>query len=221
MKLLLVEDSDRLRTTLARGLGGSGFAVDTAADGSQARIFLDTYAYDLVVLDIMLPGIDGLGILRGLMKRQLRPRVLVLSARDGVRDRIEALNLGADDYLVKPFDFDELLARLHALARRPEQAQTRHLDLGALSIDLRARQTCVGTLPLSLTPREFALLELLVRNRGRVFSRIEILERTAGSDIEVSDRSVEVLVFGLRRKLAQAGLDRLIETRRGSGYLIA
>ena len=221
MKLLLVEDSDRLRTTLARGLGGSGFAVDTAADGSQARIFLDTYTYDLVVLDIMLPGIDGLGILRGLMKRQLRPRVLVLSARDGVRDRIEALNLGADDYLVKPFDFDELLARLHALARRPEQAQTRHLDLGALSIDLRARQTCVGTLPLSLTPREFALLELLVRNRGRVFSRIEILERTAGSDIEVSDRSVEVLVFGLRRKLAQAGLDRLIETRRGSGYLIA
>ena len=220
MKLLLVEDSERLRSTVQRGLNAAGFTVDAAADGAAAVAFLETYEYELLVLDLMLPKIDGLGVLRSLMRKSVRPRVLVLSARDQVSDRVEALDLGADDYLVKPFSFDELLARLHALARRPEQAQTPLLEVGTLQIDPRGHRAVVGGHELSLTPREFALLVLLARHRGRPFSRSEILERTAGSDTRSSDRSVEVLVFGLRRKLDAVGMGELVQTRRGAGYLI-
>jgi two-component system copper resistance phosphate regulon response regulator CusR len=159
-------------------------------------------------------------VLRALPAGGRRPRVLVLSARDQVGDRIEALNAGADDYLVKPFAFDELVARLHALARRPLQAQPVVLSHGPLAWDPLAQRASVDGQPLPLTPREFAVLGLLLRHRGRAFTRQEILERTAGSDTDVSDRSVEVLVFGLRRKLDAAGLVGLIETRRGAGYLI-
>ena len=220
MKLLLVEDSERLRGTLQHGLRGAGFTVDAAADGVEAKGFLASFDYELVVLDLMLPRLDGLGVLRALPAGGSRPRVLVLSARDQVTARVEALNAGADDYLSKPFSFDELVARLHALARRPLQAQPAVLRHGMLAWDPLAQHVTVGGRPLPLTPREFAVLGLLLRHRGRAFTRQEILERTAGSDTDVSDRSVEVLVFGLRRKLDAAGLAGLIETRRGAGYLI-
>ncbi|TBR38711.1 MULTISPECIES: response regulator transcription factor [Dyella] len=220
MKLLLVEDSERLRQTLRHGLAAAGFTVDTAQDGLEAKQFLESYAYELVVLDLMLPKMDGIAVLRSLPTAGLRPRVLVLSARDQVADRIEALNAGADDYLTKPFSFDEIVARLHALARRPQQAQAVAIAHGALTWDPLSHGATVNRQPLPLTPREFAVLGLLLRHRGRTFSRQEILERTAGSDSDVSDRSVEVLVFGLRRKLDTAGLQGLIETRRGAGYLI-
>lgn len=220
MKLLLVEDSQRLRETLQHGLSAAGFTVDAAQDGVQAQHFLDTYEYDLVSLDLMLPRADGLTVLRRLATRKSRPRVLVLSARDQVGDRIAALDAGADDYLVKPFSFDELLARLRAIARRPEQVQAPQLTHHGLSVDIQAHQADVQGRPLDLTPREFALLELLMRHRGRVFSRAEILERIAGSDSHSSDRSIEVLVFGLRRKLSAQGLDDFVQTRRGAGYLI-
>jgi DNA-binding response OmpR family regulator len=220
MKLLLVEDSERLRATLQHGLRGAGFTVDAAADGIEAKGYLASYDYELVVLDLMLPRLDGLGVLRALPAGGRRPRTLVLSARDQVSDRIEALNAGADDYLTKPFSFDELIARLHALARRPLQAHPAVLSHGALAWDPLAQRASVDGQPLALTPREFAVLGLLLRHRGRAFTRQEILDRTAGSDSEVSDRSVEVLVFGLRRKLDAAGLAGLIETRRGAGYLI-
>ncbi len=220
MKVLLVEDAERLRTTLHHGLQGAGFTVDVAGDGVEATGFLGSFAYDLVVLDLMLPRLDGIGVLRALPRSGVRPRVLVLSARDQVRDRIEALDAGADDYLVKPFSFDELLARLHALSRRPQEAQPAVLVHGALQLDPRAHLVSVEGQELALTPREFAVLSLLLRHRGRAFSRNEILERTAGSDSTASDRSVEVLVFGLRRKLDAVGLDQMIQTRRGAGYLI-
>lgn len=220
MNLLLVEDSERLRTTLTRGLSSAGFVVDAAADGVQAQGFLFAYEYDLMVLDLMLPRLDGLGVLRGLARLRMRPRVLVLSARDQVNDRVEALEGGADDYLVKPFSFDELLARLHALMRRPGETQSPVLQLDEIRVDLRARTAQVDGRALTLTPREFALLALLMRNRGRVFTRSEILERLTGSHASASDRSVEVLVFGLRRKLSEAGVDNLVKTRRGAGYLI-
>jgi two-component system copper resistance phosphate regulon response regulator CusR len=221
MKLLLVEDSERLRQTLRHGLQAAGFTVDAAQDGVEAKGFLSSYDYELVVLDLMLPRLDGIAVLRSLPSGGRRPRVLVLSARDQVSDRIEALNAGADDYLVKPFAFDELVARLHALSRRPQQAQPVVLSHGALSWDPLSQSASVDGRALGLTPREFAVLGLLLRHRGRAFTRQEILERTAGSDTEVSDRSVEVLVFGLRRKLDAAGLQGLIETRRGAGYLIS
>lgn len=220
MNVLVVEDSTRLRESLGRGLTASGFTVDSAANGTAACQHLDTYHYELIVLDLGLPGMDGLGVLRHIQARSSRPRVLVLSARDQTSDRIDALNRGADDYLVKPFSFDELVARLHALARRSKEAQAPQLTLGKLSLDPVARTVHVQGEPVTLTPREFSLLELLMRHRGRAFSRAEILERLAGCESTASDRSVEVLVFGLRRKLEQAGVDDLIHTRRGFGYLI-
>jgi two-component system copper resistance phosphate regulon response regulator CusR len=220
MKLLLVEDSQRLRDTLARGLRAAGFTVDIAADGVEANGFLAGFDYDFVLLDLGLPRMDGFGVLRALPEGGARPRVLVLSARDQVGDRIEALNAGADDYLVKPFAFEEVLARLHALARRPAEARTDVLEHAGVRLDARAHQAMCGDKTLNLTPREFALLELLLRHRGRVFTRAAILERIAGSSSDVSDRSVEVLVFGLRRKLDEAGCNGIIENRRGAGYII-
>ncbi|HEX7111827.1 MAG TPA: response regulator transcription factor [Mizugakiibacter sp.] len=220
MKLLLVEDSERLRRNLRHGLAGAGFVVDAAADGVEAAGFLAGFAYDLMVLDLMLPRRDGFEVLRALPRDGRRPRTLVLSARDQVGDRVAALNAGADDYLVKPFAFEELLARLHALARRPAQAQAPLLEHAGVALDPHARSVRVHGAPLALTPREFALLELLLRHRGRVLARAEIHERLAGSDSAASDRGVEVLVFGLRRKLAAAGCATLIENRRGAGYLI-
>lgn len=194
--------------------------MDGASNGIAACQHLDTYDYELVVLDLGLPGMDGLSVLRHIQGRTSRPRVLVLSARDQLSDRIDALNRGADDYLVKPFSFDELVARLHALSRRSKEAQTPQLIIDKLTLDPVARTVHVRGEPLALTPREFSLLELLLRHRGRAFSRSEILERLAGCDSCASDRSVEVLVFGLRRKLQQAGMDELVATRRGFGYLI-
>ncbi len=220
MKLLLVEDSHRLRETVQRGLEAEGLTVDAAADGAEGRSFLKTYDYDLLVLDLMLPRVDGITLLRELAHRTKRPRVIVLSARDQVEDRIEALHAGADDYLVKPFSFDELMARLHALARRPAEALLPQIRLGGLELDMRSHTARADGKPLTLTPREFALLSLLMRHRGRVFSRAEILERIAGSDTTASDRSIEVLVFGLRRKLEEALGSSLVETRRGAGYLL-
>jgi two-component system copper resistance phosphate regulon response regulator CusR len=220
VKLLLVEDSERLRENLARGLRAEGFIVDAAVDGMEANGYLAGYTYDLVVLDLGLPRLDGFGVLRALPAGGARPRVLVLSARDQVGDRIEALNAGADDYLVKPFAFEEVLARLRALARRPAEAQADVLEHAGVRLDPQARQAWANQVPLNLTPREFALLELLLRHHGRVFARAAILERIAGSESEASDRSIEVVVFGLRRKLADAGCANLIANRRGAGYLI-
>ncbi|HTV86156.1 MAG TPA: response regulator transcription factor [Dyella sp.] len=221
MNVLLVEDSTRLRDSLGRGLSGAGFTVDAVANGVLACQHLDTYEYELIVLDLGLPGVDGMGVLRHLQGRQVRPRVLVLSARDQVSDRVEALNRGADDYMVKPFAFDEILARLHALSRRSKDAQSLQLTLGSLALDPVARTIHVHGEPLALTPREFSLLELLLRHRGRAFSKSQILDRLSGTESSASDRSVEVLVFGLRKKLEQSGVKDLVQNRRGFGYLIA
>ena len=221
MKILLVEDSQRLRETLARGLRAAGFTVDSAADGVEATGYMASYGYDFMVLDLGLPRLDGFGVLRALPAGGERPRVLVLSARDQVGDRVDALNAGADDYLVKPFAFEELLARLHALARRPVEARPDVLDYAGVRLDVQARHVEANGTALTLTPREFALLELLLRHHGRVFGRASILERVAGGDSDASDRSIEVVVFNLRRKLADAGCNDLIKNRRGSGYLIA
>jgi two-component system copper resistance phosphate regulon response regulator CusR len=220
MNLLLIEDSERLRAILARGLRAEGYVVDVAGDGIEASTFLKTYAYDFVVLDLGLPRLDGYGVLQALPAGGDRPRVLVLSARDQVQDRVAALNAGADDYLVKPFAFDEVLARLRALARRPSEAKADVLEHAGVRLDVQAHRVTANAVALQLTPREYALLELLLRHRGRVFARADILERIAGSESGASDRSIEVVVFGVRRKLADAGCASLIENRRGAGYLV-
>jgi two-component system copper resistance phosphate regulon response regulator CusR len=221
MRVLVVDDSERVRKTLATGLRGHGMAVETAADGADALTMLNGLAFDLVVLDLMMPRVDGTQVLQALKGRAEKPRILVLSARDQVQDRVDALNLGADDYLVKPFAFEELLARLLALGRRSFAEASPELRCGRLSLDTATQLARVDDTVLTLTPKEYALLDLLVRRKGHVMSRAVIFEQLYESDSTASDTVIEVLMSTLRAKLARAGLADLIETRRGFGYVVA
>ena len=220
MRLLIVEDSPALGPDLRAALTRDGHAVDLAVDGAQALAFAASYAYDVVVLDLMLPKVDGWSVLQRIRQGEGGAAVLVLSARDQVADRVEALNLGADDYLVKPFAYDELVARILAVSRRGA-AQSPVLRAGALEVDPRARLARVDGKVLALTPKEYGLLEALLGQRGSVLARGELFERLYDARSEASDKVIEVLVSTLRGKLARAGLPDLIETRRGFGYVIA
>ncbi|MFZ0501817.1 MAG: response regulator transcription factor [Steroidobacteraceae bacterium] len=221
MRVLLVEDSARLNAAVARGLRAAGFSVDCAADGESALEFEHRYPYEVIVLDLLLPTLSGFEVLRRLRERESPARVLILSARDQVGDRVSCLNLGADDYLVKPFAFDELVARVLALARRRIGETSPVLRVGGLAVDTAARLVLVGTEALALAPKEYALLETLVRSRGRCMSRAELFEHLYDSRSDSSDRVIEVIVSTLRTKLARAGCSDLIETRRGFGYYVA
>ncbi|MGB8633938.1 MAG: response regulator transcription factor [Rhodanobacteraceae bacterium] len=219
MRLLVVEDSPKLGRDLRDSLVQDGHAVDLAGDGALAQQFLASYDYDALVLDLMLPRVDGWAVLRALNGREQRPRVLVLSACDQVDDRVEALHLGADDYMVKPFSYDELSARLQALARRSVQSNAA-LRIGALEINPRARQARVEDVALTLTPKEYGLLEALCSERGRVMTRTALFERLYDARSESSDKVIEVLVSTLRAKLARVGVKDLVQTRRGYGYVV-
>lgn len=221
MRVLVVDDSERVRKTLATGLRGHGMAVETAADGAEALAMLNGLPFDLVVLDLMMPRVDGMQVLQALKGRSEKPRILVLSARDHVQDRVDALNLGADDYLVKPFAFEELQARLFALGRRNFAEASPELRCGRLVLDTATQLARVDDTALTLTPKEYALLTLLVHRRGHVMSRAVIFEQLYASDSNASDTVIEVLMSTLRAKLARAGLPDLIETRRGFGYVVA
>lgn len=221
MRLLIVEDSATLAETLRATLEAEGHVCDHAEDGVVATHYLSTYSYDLLVLDWMLPRLDGLGVLRELRQTGSKARVLMLSARDTVADRVAALDAGADDYLVKPFALDELLARIRALARRPQDGGAATLAQGELHLDLHARRARWHGVDVQLSPKEYALLELLLRERGRVLSRAAIFDRLYDSASESSDKVVEVILSTLRGKLAKAGAEDPIQTRRGFGYVIA
>ncbi len=219
MRVLVVEDSPNLGRDLRESLVRDGHAVDLAGDGALAQQFLASYDYDALVLDLMMPRVDGWAVLRALNGREPRPRILVLSARDQVEDRVEALHLGADDYMVKPFSYEELSARLQALARR-SLASNPILRFGAVELDPRARQLRVDGEALALTPKEYGLLEVLCHERGRVMTRSALFERLYDARSESSDKVIEVLVSTLRAKLARAGVNDLVHTRRGYGYVV-
>ena len=221
MRVLVVDDSERVRKTLATGLRAHGMAVETASDGAEALTMLNGLSFDIVVLDLMMPRVDGTQVLKALKGRAEKPRILVLSARDQVQDRVDALNLGADDYLVKPYAFEELLARLSALGRRNFAEASPELRSGRLVLDTATQLARVDDTVLVLTPKEYALLELLVRRREHVLSRAVIFEQLYESDSSASDTVIEVLMSTLRAKLSRAGLPDLIETRRGFGYVVA
>ena len=220
MKLLLVEDSTRLSAALTSDFSREGFAVDHAADGLAALRQLETHEYDVMILDLMLPRVGGLEVLRTLRASQAPTRVLVLSARDQIEDRVTALNLGADDYLVKPFDLSELKARTLALLRRRYGETSGVLSHGELTLDTNARLATVRGSPLPLSPKEYALLETLLRDRGKSFTRVALFERLYDGLSDASDRVVEVMLSTLRTKLESAGIHALIETRRGFGYRV-
>jgi two-component system copper resistance phosphate regulon response regulator CusR len=220
MKLLLVEDSTRLSAALTSDFCRDGFAVDHAADGLTALRQLEAHEYDVMILDLMLPRVGGLDVLRALRASQAPTRVLVLSARDQIEDRVTALNLGADDYLVKPFDLSELKARTLALLRRRYGETSGVLTHGELTLDTNARLARVRGSPLPLSPKEYALLETLLRHRGKNFTRVALFAQLYDGLSDASDGVVAVIVSTLRTKLASAGIDGLIETRRGFGYRV-
>jgi two-component system OmpR family response regulator len=220
MRLLVVEDNDKLRESLKQGLEQEGWAVDTAPDGAETRVLIDTVGegYDAVVLDRMLPDTDGIELCRSLRRAGWRTPVLVLTARDGVKDRVEGLDSGADDYLVKPFSFDELTARLRALVRRPRAPVQVVLSAGAVSLNPTTRQVEVSGHAVVLTAKEFGFLELLMRQPGRVFTREQIVRSLWDQGFDGYSNVVDVHVKNVRRKLAEAGADGSIETLRGTGY---
>jgi len=220
MKLLIAEDSPRLRQSLGEGLRRSGYAVDLVEDGPTALRYALGGEYDAIVLDLMLPGIDGLTVLRRLREAGRKTNVLILSARDHVADRVLGLDTGADDYLVKPFEFGELTARLSALVRRRYDQRSPLVRLGRVELDLALRRVLVDGEELLLTPSELALLAHLALNRGRVVPIGTLEQHLHRSDAVVTRNAIEVQISALRRKLRAVGEGDLVRTRRGFGYFI-
>ena len=219
MRILVVEDSDPLRESLRTGLAREGFAVDVAADGELGLSYARNNPYDVLVLDLLLPKLDGMEVLAGLQEKKDRPHVLVLTARDRLEDRVEGLNSGADDYLVKPFAFEELLARIHALVRRRYEEQSSAVEIGPLVVDVVARRASYEGQVLDLTAREYALLEYLALRRGSTVTREEIEDHIYGVNKLPSSNAIDSAVCLLRSKLGEGG-KALIRTRRGQGYVL-
>jgi DNA-binding response OmpR family regulator len=222
VRILIVEDERKLAAALQAGLEAETYAVSVAFTGEEGFYLANTETFDLMLLDVMLPGRDGLEILRSLRQRGIRTPALLLTARDAIEDRVLGLDTGADDYLVKPFAFAELLARIRALVRRGRQDAPAILKINDLEMDMASRTVTRGGTKLDLTPREFDLLEYLVRNQGRVVSR-EMLARDIWKETTRHtplDNVIDVHVARLRRKLDEPFEKKLLQTVRGVGFLI-
>jgi len=220
VKILVVEDDKKLGGFLRKGLQARGFVVDFCDHGDEGYALATTRSYDALVLDIMLPGRDGLSILRQLRERQSTVPVILLTARSALNERLDGLNTGADDYLTKPFYLEELVARLHALLRRASGQPKHLLEHGEVTVDLLTREVKCGGKPVELTAREFALLTCLLRSPGRTFTRTQICEHVWNYHFDPGTNLVDVYVQHLRKKLGGDAGKLLIETVRGVGYRI-
>jgi DNA-binding response OmpR family regulator len=218
MKILVIEDEKKIASFVRKGLEAQGFVVDVSHHGDEGFTLAATRPYDAVVLDIMLPGKDGLSILRNLRDRKNALPVVLLTARSELNERLEGLNLGADDYLTKPFHIEELIARLHAVTRRATGTSQSILTVADLTLNLLTREVRRGDRRIELTTREFSLLEHLMRAPGRVLTRIEICERVWEYNFDPGTNLVDVYVQRLRKKVDGDFPDKLIETIRGVGY---
>jgi two-component system OmpR family response regulator len=223
MRALLVEDDATIASFVARGLKEAGFVVDHADDGASGLHLATTSPYDVAIIDLMLPKLDGLGVIQAMRRQHVTTPVLILSAKHTVDDRVRGLELGGDDYLTKPFAFPELLARVQALIRRATGAPAAtHLTVGDLTLDLLSRRvTRAGREIEPLRPREFALLEYLMRNAGRVVSKTMILSHVWDYSFDPRTNVVDVLVFRLREKIDKGFDTKMIQTVRGIGYVLA
>jgi DNA-binding response OmpR family regulator len=221
LRLLLVEDEEGIGKFICQGLREGGHTVDWATNGEDGLAYALETPYDVCILDIMLPNMDGFQLLRQLRQKQNQIPVLCLTARDSVEDRVRGLNLGADDYLVKPFDFSELLARIHALLRRPPLQMTDKLQVGNLEMNTVQRTIQRDGEEIVLSQREFMLLEYLMRNAGQVLTRTQIGERVWGFDFYNESNVVDVYIGYLRRKIDKKGADSLIKTVRGVGLRLS
>ena len=221
MRVLVIEDDPKIGSFVVNGLKQSGFAVDHVRDGDEGHSMASAVAYDALVVDIMLPGMDGLSLVQRLRKEGCRAPILFLSAKATVEDRVRGLQAGADDYLTKPFAFSELLARIHALIRRATQgAEPTRLEVGDLSLDLLTREVARAGTRLELQPREFSLLEFLMRHSGRVVTKTMILEHVYDFSFDPQTNVVDVLVSRLRQKVDRDFPTKMIHTLRGVGYVL-
>jgi two-component system, OmpR family, response regulator len=221
MRILVVEDDKKIAAFVIKGLREAGFAVDQAGDGQDGLALALSEPYDAAVMDVMLPKVDGLSVIQAMRQQKIFTPVIILSAKRSVDDRIKGLQSGGDDYLIKPFSFSELLARVYALLRRSGQAtEPTRLVLGELSMDLLAREVVRSGKKIELQPREFALLEYLMRNSGRVLSKTMIMEHVWGYDFDPQTNVVDVLVSRLRAKVDRDFENKLIQTHRGIGYVV-
>jgi two-component system copper resistance phosphate regulon response regulator CusR len=220
MRILLVEDDPRIANFVAKGLREQAYAVDLAANGEDALYQASINTYDLAILDVMIPAPDGFEVCRRLRQSGLRLPILMLTARDATDDRVQGLDTGADDYLTKPFEFRELLARLRALLRRPGELRPNRIVVEDLVLDTAAQAASRGGKRIPLTTKEFALLEYLARNAGRVVGREEISEHVWDESFDPFTNTIEVYVNRLRRKIDDPTAKPLIHTRRGAGYIL-
>jgi DNA-binding response OmpR family regulator len=218
MRVLVIEDYPPIRKAVAKGLREAGFAVDAAGDGEEGLWYATSNDYDVVVLDLMLPGVDGLTILNRLRAEGRAAHVLILTAKDAVSDRVKGLDLGADDYLVKPFALEELLARVRALARRAYCVKNPCIEIGDLRIEMAGQRVWRGSEEVHLTAREYALLEYLAMRRGEVVSRADIWEHVYEFNSEADSNVVDVYIGYLRKKIERPHKPHLIRTLRGRGY---
>jgi DNA-binding response OmpR family regulator len=221
MRLLIVEDNEELAELLAKGLQTAGYEADILSMAEEARSVLDTTYYAALILDLGLPDGDGLDLLRELRHRNNPIPVLVLTARGGLHDRVQGLRSGADDYLVKPFALEELIARLEAQLRRPGQLLGNTLRISNLEFDTQSRQASIDSNPQVLSARETAVLELLMRSKGRVVSKKQVEDHIYGHSGDVGSNAIEVYVHRLRKQLSDRGAKVQVHTIRGVGYLIA
>jgi DNA-binding response OmpR family regulator len=221
MRVLLVEDDSRIAHFVARGLREQAYAVDVVGSGEEALYQAAINPYDLVILDIMIPAPDGFAVCRELRNAGQRMPILMLTARDAVEDRIEGLDRGADDYLTKPFEFRELLARLRALLRRPTNLQPARLVLADLVVDTAGQTVSRGGKTIPMTAKEYALVEFLARNANRVVGRAEIAEHVWDEEFDPFSNLIEVYVNRVRRKIDAGAVKPLLHTRRGAGYVLS
>ncbi len=221
MRLLVAEDDPRLGDSLARGLRGRSYAVDLVVDGEEAVSRAAINTYDAMIIDVMLPRRDGLSVARTLRSRGVTAPILMLTARDAIADRVAGLDAGADDYLVKPFAFDELLARLRAITRRTPTIRETILTIGPLSVDTRRQRVARGDTIIPLTAKEYALLEFLARNEGTVVTRADITAHVWDDNHDPMSNTLEVYINRLRHKIDGESHASLIQTRRGAGYVLA
>ena len=221
MRLLIVEDFAPLRNALVRGFEDQGYAIDATGDGDEGLWYATSNEYDVIILDLMFPGKSGLEVLAALRAREKDVAVLLLTAQDGVEDRVRGLDAGADDYLTKPFAVTELLARVRTLTRRGQRRRNPLRVIGDLTIDTTTQVVTRGTTRIELTPKEYALLEYLARHEGVVVSRSDIWEHVYDFADESTSNVVEAALMRLRKKLSPGGESQLIVTRRGFGYVLA
>jgi DNA-binding response OmpR family regulator len=220
MRVLVAEDHPSLARSIADGLRDDGYAVDLTFDGNEALHLAVTNPYDAIVLDIMLPGKDGFQIIQTLRRRDVKIPILCLTARDGVTDRVKGLDLGADDYLVKPFAWEELLARVRSMVRRGHGQKSATVTVGDLEIDTARKSASRGGKQIDLSAREYALLEYLAHRQGQVVSRSDIWEHLYDQHDETTSNVVDVYIGYLRNKVDKEFPTKLIHTRRGQGYLL-